>query len=149
RNPAKAVKFPRMLEVNDAIPFAPDEIVKIVGACDFIGRTSYERSRARAMTLLMRYTGLRISDVVTLKRDDIQGQYLVKRAVKNKKLIRVEVPSSVLNALATLPLPKAAAQGNDAFFSKDGSNLRSLVKGAWRTMNGVFKRSGVAGAHPH
>ena len=33
------------------------------------------------MTLLMRYAGLRISDVVTLEREHIQGQYLVKRAV--------------------------------------------------------------------
>jgi hypothetical protein len=44
------------------------EIVKIIAACDQIGRSSYERRRARAMTLLMRYAGLRISDVVTLAR---------------------------------------------------------------------------------
>ncbi len=37
----------------------------------------------------MRYAGLRISDVITLAREHIQGQYLVKRAV--------------------LPLPKGAA----------------------------------------
>jgi hypothetical protein len=50
------------------------------------------------MTLLMRYAGLRISDVVTLTREHIKGQHLVKRAVKNNKLIRVELPSSVLEA---------------------------------------------------
>jgi hypothetical protein len=40
---------------------------------DQIGRTSYERRRALAMMLLMRYAGLRISDVVTLSRDHIRG----------------------------------------------------------------------------
>ena len=45
------------------------EIVKIIAACDQVGRNSYERRRARAMVLLMRFAGLRISDVVTLSRD--------------------------------------------------------------------------------
>ena len=101
------------------------------------------------MTLLMRYAGLRISDVVTLAREHIQGQYLVKRAVKNNKLIRVELPSSVLDALEVLPLPKAAAKDNQRYFASDTTGLRSLVKGAWRTMDAVFKGSEVAGAHPH
>ena len=33
------------------------------------------------MTLLMRHAGLRISDVVTISRDHIQGNRLAKRAV--------------------------------------------------------------------
>ena len=35
------------------------------------------------------------------------------------------------------------------YFYRDTTGLRSLVKGAWRTMDAVFKRSGVKGAHPH
>jgi hypothetical protein len=46
---------------------------------DEFGKYSYERRRARAMTLMMRYARLRISDVVTLAREHIKGQYLVKR----------------------------------------------------------------------
>ena len=34
-------------------------------------------------------------------------------------------------------------------FFTDTTGLRTLVKAAWRTMNAVFKRSGVVGAHPH
>jgi site-specific recombinase XerD len=149
RNPAKALKLPRMQEANDIVPYTHDEIVRIIAACDEFGKSSYERRRARAMTLLMRYAGLRISDVVTLAREHIQGCYLVKRAVKNNKLIRVELPSSVLEALEVLPLPKAAAKDNQRYFASDTIGLRSLVKGAWRTMDAVFKRSGVVGAHPH
>ncbi len=148
-NPAKALKIPRMQEANDVVPYTHNEIVKIIAACEEIGRSSYERRRARAMTLLMRYAGLRISDVVTFSREHIQGRYLVKRAVKNNKLIRVELPSAVFEALDLLPPPKAAARDNKRFFYSDTTGLRSLVKGAWRTMDAVFKRSGVAGAHPH
>ena len=68
------------------------------------------------MILLMRYAGLRISDVVTLSREHIQGRYLVKRAVKNNKAIRVELPSAVFEALDLLPHPKAAARGNQRYF---------------------------------
>jgi site-specific recombinase XerD len=148
-NPAKALKIARMQEANDVVPYTHNEIVKIIAACDEIGRSSYERRRSRAMTLLMRYAGLRISDVVTLSREHIQGLYLVKRAVKNNKLIRVELPSAVFQALDLLPPPKAAARDNKRYFSSDTTGLRSLVKGAWRTMDAVFRRSGIVGGHPH
>jgi integrase len=107
------------------------------------------RLRARAMVLLMRYTGMRISDVVTLSRDHIKGIYLEKRAVKNHRQIRVELPIEVLKVLECLPHPKAAAQDSKLFFSGGNASLRSLVKGAERTMAAVFKRSGVAHAHCH
>jgi site-specific recombinase XerD len=148
RNPARALKIPRLEEADDIVPYTQSEIVKIISACDQIGRSSYERRRARAMTLLMRYAGLRISDVVTLSREHIQGNRLEKRAVKNKKWIRVELPSVVLEALDRLPPPKAASRENKRYFYSDTTGLRSLVKGAWRTMDAVFKLSGVKGAHP-
>ena len=44
---------------------------------------------------------------------------------------------------------KAASGENKRYFYSDTTGLRSLVKGAWRTMDAVFKRSGVKGAHPH
>jgi len=149
KNPARALKVPRTREANDVVPYTRDEIVKIIAACDEIGRSSYERRRARAMVLLMRYAGLRISDVVTLERNHVRGVYLAKRTVKNHRLIQVELPRAVLEALDVLPPPKAAAKDNLRFFYSDTTGLRSLVKGAWRTMDAVFKRSGVVGAHPH
>jgi len=149
KNPARSLKRPILREANDVVPYTAKEIISIIAACDQIGRSSYERRRPRAMVLLMRYAGLRISDVVTLSRDHIKGTRLEKRAVKNHRLIRVELPAVVLRALEVLPHPKAAAQGNRRFFSKDSGLLRSDVKGAWRTLAAVFERSGVERAHPH
>jgi integrase len=97
----------------------------------------------------MRYAGLRISDVVTLSRDHVRGNRLEKRAIKNKRMIRVELPHAVIDALEMLPHPLGAADDNFRYISKDTANLRSLVKGAWRTMAAVFKQAGVKHAHPH
>jgi len=149
KNPARSLKRPRMIEANHVVPYTKQEVIAIIAACDQMGRTSYERRRARAMTLLMRYAGLRISDVVTLSRDHIRGTRLEKRAIKNHQTIRVELPSAVVEALEVLPHPKGAADDNRRFFSKDTANLRSLVKGAWRSMSAVFRQAGVKAAHPH
>jgi site-specific recombinase XerD len=149
KNPAKALKRPVLHEANDVVPYSRTEIIQIIAACDQIGRASYERRRARAMVLLMRFAGLRISDVVTLSREHIKGNRLSKRAVKNHQWIRVELPSVVLEALDQLPLPKAAAEDCKFLFSGGHASLRSLVKGAARTMAVVFERSGVERAHCH
>jgi integrase len=149
RNPARGLKRPKLLEANEVVPYSPDEIIRIISACDFSGRLSYERLRARAMVLLMRFAGLRISDVVALSRDHVNGDHLKKRAVKNRRWIQVELPAEALRALEMLPRPKAATQDSRRYFSGEQASLASLVKGAWRTLKAVFKLAKVEGAHPH
>ncbi|MEP7352520.1 MAG: site-specific integrase [Acidobacteriota bacterium] len=149
KNPARAVKIPRVREANQVVPYTGEEVISIIGACHKIGRSSYERLRAHAMILLMRYAGLRISDVVTLEHGHLHGNHIKKRAVKNGKLINVEVPGSVLDALDRLPMPKAAPNTNKRYFYSDSTGSRTLVKAAWRTLRAVFKASGVMAAHPH
>src|ERR1019366_4485915 len=149
KNPARALKRPRLLEANDVVPFTSAEIVRIIIACDEIGRAKYERLRARAMVLLMRYAGLRVSDVVTLSRDHIDGRHLEKRAVKNRRMIRVELHPDVLKALDVLPHPKAAPRDSRLFFSSGNASVRSLVKGAQRTLAAVFERAKVVSGPPH
>ena len=149
KNPARSLRRPVMREANDVVPYTREEIVKILVACEAFGRHPYERLRAHGMALLMRYAGLRISDVVTLSRDHIKGTRLEKRAVKNGRMIRVELPTAVLEALNRLPIPNAAAANSRLYFSSTTASVRSLVKGAQRTMAAVFRRSGVKGAHCH
>jgi site-specific recombinase XerD len=149
KNPARALKRPRMTEANNVVPFTQEEIIRILAACEKIGRGSYERLRARARALLMRNAGLRISDVETLSRDHIKGTLLVKHAVKNHRLLRVELPQPVLEALDRLPPPRGAAQDCRLFFSSGNASLRSVLKGAERAMAAVFKRSEVERAHCH
>jgi hypothetical protein len=64
-------------------------------------------------------------------------------------MIRVELHPDVLKALDVLPQPKAAARDSRLFFSSGNASVRSLVKGAQRTLAAVFVRAKVAGGHPH
>jgi len=64
-------------------PYTAEEIAKIIAATDAFGKNQYERLRARAMILLMRYYGIRVSDVATLRRDRIRGNQIVLHALKN------------------------------------------------------------------
>jgi len=149
RNPARTLKRPVLREANSVVPYTPEEIVGILAACDQFGRTSYERRRAKAMVLLMRFAGLRISDVVTLGKEHLRGHRLEKRAVKNHRMIRVQLPPVVLHALDVLPPPKAAVRNSTLYFASGTSTLRSLVKGGERTMAAVFRLSAVERAHCH
>jgi site-specific recombinase XerD len=72
-NPAAAVEKPRNLKPNEIVPYTREEVVRILAACDGIGRGPYERLRARATVLVLRYTALRIADVALLSRDRVQS----------------------------------------------------------------------------
>jgi site-specific recombinase XerD len=148
-NPAADIERPSLPERDEIVPYTSHEVGRIIAACAGIGRDSYERLRARAMVLLMRFAGLRISDVVTLSREHVQGTYIVKRAIKNGRKLKIELQPVVLQALDALPHPKAAPADSKMYFASDTASVRSLVKGAERTLAAVFKRSGVKGAFPH
>jgi hypothetical protein len=92
RNWALKVSMPRNLKPATREPYAPAEIARMVAACDQIGRGPYERLRARAMLLLLRYTALRISDVATLGRDRIRNGEIFLRTTKNGKAVKLPVP---------------------------------------------------------
>ena len=83
-NPARQIKSPT-IKPKPKEPYTQEEVIQIVSACDELGRGNYERERARAMVLLLRYTGLRISDVATLARDRVRGDRIHLYTMKNGK----------------------------------------------------------------
>jgi integrase len=94
------------LQANNVEPFTSPEIVRTIAACDDIGRAKYERLRARAMVLLMRYAGLRVSDVFTLRGITSRAGTWKNVRSKNDRMIRVELHPDVLKALEVLPHPR-------------------------------------------
>jgi integrase len=100
------------------------------------------------MVLLMRFTGIRISDVVTLSREHIQGGYLVKRAVKNGSRLRIKLEPVVMQALHNLPRPMAATADSPMYFAGQGK-MPSLRKGAERLLARAFKLAGIENGYPH
>jgi site-specific recombinase XerD len=150
RNWAEEVPMPKNLKPSEKEPYSPQEVAKIIAACDVIGRGPYERLRARAVVLLLRYTALRISDVATLERNRVRGGEIFVRTTKNGKPVRLPVQADLQAALDVLPVPRGA-KGQECpyyFWSGNGSRL-AVIRDVTRTLGAAFKASGVAGACSH
>jgi integrase len=124
RNWVEEVPMPKNLKPSEKEPYSPQEVAKIIAACDFIGRQPYERLRARAVVLLLRYTALRISDVATLERDRVRNGEIFVRTTKEGP----ECPYF--------------------FWSGNGTRL-AVIRDVTRTLAAAFKASGVVAACSH
>jgi integrase len=149
-NPAKEADMPREPKPGDRVPYTPDEVAAILQACDRFGRGSYERRRARALVLLGRKYGFRISDASLLRRDAVADGRILVRAKKNGETLWAHVYPEVQQALDALPVPRHS-DGREYFFwaGPQSSTPENFVKTTERTMQAVFRRSGVKGAHFH
>ena len=79
-NPACDMDMPSDPRPAPREPYTAAEITRILAACDTFGKAPYERLRAKAMILLMRKYGLRVSDVATLERSRVSnGQIFCMR----------------------------------------------------------------------
>jgi integrase len=150
-NPAKEMPTPKGAKLaGDREPYSPNEVTKVLAACDTMGRTPYERLRARAMVLLLRHTALRISDVSVLRKDRIRGRRIFLRTAKNGKPVFLPVHPDLKAALDTLPAPRGFDGPNCPFFFWSGhGTTRSMIRDATRTLTAVFKESGVVNACAH
>ena len=147
-NPAREVRPPK-LKPSPKKSYTQDEVCRIMEACDRLGKGAYERSRAKAIVFLLRYTGLRISDVSLLARDRVRDGRIYLHAMKNGKPIFLPIPPELEEALASLPEPKGTTGPSKYFFWSGNGTTRALVRSATRTLEKVFEISKVSGAHAH
>ncbi|HMH15196.1 MAG TPA: tyrosine-type recombinase/integrase [Edaphobacter sp.] len=152
-NSAKKIKMPSVVSANDTEPFTSAEVAAILAACDRIGQQSYERIRARAMVMTLRYTALRIGDVSMLERNRITHDgrrwRVFLRTEKNGKPVFMPIPNELKSALDALPIPKGCGAEPKHYFWNGTSKPRSMKKSADDTLRSVFRASGVKGAHAH
>lgn len=150
-NPAKAMRMPPEPKPADRVPYTCQEVAAILRACDEFGRHPYERLRAKAMILLMRKYGLRISDAATLRRDRVTDGQILIRAQKNGSTVWAPLYPEVADALDRLPVPRNAPASAPYYFwaGEQSSTAVNFVKTMERTLKSVFDASGVANAHAH
>ena len=108
------IKPPRNARPPPVVPYTAAEVVKIVTAAGTIGKGDYERLRARAAVLLLRYAALRISDVALLERRRPQNGALLLQTKKTGGTISLPLPDELIAALEALPLPRGAEPENSA-----------------------------------
>ena len=85
------------------MPFTADEFARILAACDEFPRNGKHGSdspkRVRAFVLLLRYSGLRRNDAISISRDRIQEGKVFLYTQKTGTPVWIPLPAFVLAAL--------------------------------------------------
>ena len=107
RDPAikERVPSPKAARHHARRPFTHDQIARIVAALDQV--REIERRQARALILLLLYSGVRISDATFLKRESVNLEtgLLQFRVIKTgRQNTPIELHSSAVEALKALPV---------------------------------------------
>lgn len=148
RNFAQDIRPPRNTD-TPTMPFSADEIAALLSACDRIENNYREsaaraRIRARALLLTFLYSGMRISDVVLLRRGHVDmatGKILVRTAKTNTP-VYIKLHPDAVAALKTLPVD------GDFFFWSGNGKWRSAAGSARRTVYCLAKLANIQ-ARPH
>jgi integrase/recombinase XerD len=102
QNPVVSMRPPKTTH-PPTLPFSKDEVEKILWACDLYPDNGRFRkgtpARLKALVLLMRYSGLRIGDAVTLRADRIVDSKLFLYTQKTQVPVHCPLPKIVIDAL--------------------------------------------------
>ncbi len=139
-NPANRLKPPRITEPPTA-PLVKEQVDSILNACDSYP-DKMNAIRLRALVLLLRYSGLRIRDAVTLGRNRIQGDKLFLYTAKTGTAVYCPLPPVVVNALNAIP--------ESSYYFWTGLSKPKSTVGDWqRSLKRLFTLAGVPDAHAH
>lgn len=141
-NPASEIRAPKETLIERK-PYDNAELEKIAWAIPLFPRKGIyreaNRDRINAFIAVLRWTGLRIRDVVQLKPSAIVGGFITVRTHKNGKPVQLPVHPDMEKALTEINV------GEYFFWSGEG-NPKSCV-GDWQR---TLRRLGmIAGVHIH
>ena len=123
------------------MPFTREEVQRVLAACDQYP-DKHNSIRLRALVLLLRYSGLRIRDAVTLARERIIDGKMFLYTAKTGTGVWCPLPPLVLSALESIPT------GRYYFWTGD-SKPKSAVGDWQRALKKLFELAGVPFAHAH
>lgn len=146
-NPMKSLHPPKVKQ-DPTLPFSSSEVTAIVSACDRFPMKGVHgkgnRKRLRAMVLLLRYSGLRIRDAATLRRERLQNGKLLLYMQKTGVPVFVPLPPYVVAALEETP------NSNPNYFFWSGNGLPKTTVADWqRSLRKLFDIANVKGGHAH
>jgi len=139
-NPAGHLKPPKITEPPTA-PFTREEVAQILAACE--NYPDKENAvRLRALVLLLRFSGLRIRDAVTLSRNRIQEDKLFLYTAKTGTPVYCPLPPFVIDSLDAIP-------ASTHFFWTGLSKPKSAVGDWQRSLKRLLRLAGVPDGHAH
>jgi integrase/recombinase XerD len=134
RNVAEDMTTPEV-KPTPTLPFTDKEMTAILKAAKSIVKT---------FILVMRYSGLRISDVTTLAVASLQGRRLSLHQAKTGMPVSILLPQFVVDDLRALP------RKNPAYFFWSGKSKVQAAASVWRKrLADVFTDAKIADGHTH
>ncbi len=147
-NPASDLKAPK-ITLCPTMPYTREEMVQILAAvekyaAEVPGTGKENARRIRALVLLLRYSGMRIGDTVSLSSDRIKGNRLFLYTQKTGVPVNTILPQFVLRALEATP------KVNDKHFFWSGAGKLDSAVRSWQTrLRKLFQLAKVQNGHPH
>jgi len=125
-NPARKLKLPK-IAARPTMPFTSEEMVGILAALDGYGQEgSRNRRRMKALVLLLRHSGLRIGDAVTLSKERIAGDKLFLYTSKAGTPVYCPLPGFVVTTL------EAAIGEHERFYFWTGNGKPKSIISDWQ-----------------
>ena len=140
-NPATKLK-PSKITSGPTLPFSREEVQKVLDACDEYPDKE-NAVRLRALVLLLRYSGLRLGDGVTLSRDRIEADRLRLYTAKTGTHVYCPLPPAVVQALKAIP------KNGPYFFWTGNGKVKSTVGNWQRALKLLFDLAKVPTGHAH
>lgn len=147
KSPARLVKMPPA-NYDPTLPFTEQEMERILWAADSI-REAHPRILAdtprklKALILLMRFSGIRISDAVMFRRDSLKQNKLFLRQEKTKHSVWVPLPDHVVKAVMECD------EGDEYFFYRHVGKPKSAITEWQQRLKLVYEMAGVKDGHSH
>jgi integrase len=96
-----------------------------------------DHPKLKAFVLILRYTGMRIRDVVTLRSSEIEDGRLVRKTQKRGTIVNLKLDKSVLDAL------EAIEPTGEYYFWSGNGKVKSCVGDYQRALKAQFEKAGV------
>jgi integrase/recombinase XerD len=147
KSPAKGVEAPAA-KYDPTLPFTAQEMEKILWAADSI-REAHPKipeetpKKLKALILLMRYSGIRISDAVMFRREKLKNGKLFLRQEKTKHPVWVPLPKHVVQSIAECD------EGDEYFFYRNVGKPKSAITEWQQRLKLVYEMAGVEDGHSH
>jgi site-specific recombinase XerD len=147
RNPAAAVKLP-VVHQSPTLPFNSSEMERILWAADTVREIHPEmpegkERKVRAFILLMRYSGVRISDAVTLTPDRVKDGKIFLYQAKTKQPVWVPVPDEVVRILSEIH------DKSTYYFWSGVGKVKTGITQWQEDLKKVFVIAGIPDGHAH
>jgi integrase/recombinase XerD len=144
-NPARKLKAPKIQD-RPTLPYTQDEMVRILAALDVYAQSAGARNaqRLRAFVLLLRYSGMRIGDVTTLRVDRVIENKLLVYTAKTGTPVHCILPDFVVRALAASP------RSSSGYYFQTGQASAHTATGKWQfRLRRLFDLAKIPTGHAH